>query len=95
MGVFSAITFAAAVLVCGGLDLFLLPQRHGGEDPAPVSDDAAAADLIGLSSARIYAVAMGVSRDDRDRRRLHVGLEQFRSFGRPDPAVDCLRGHRP
>jgi branched-chain amino acid transport system permease protein len=60
VGVFSAITFAAAVLVCGSLDLFLYRSGIGAKIRA-VSDDVAAADLIGLSSARIYAVAMGVS----------------------------------
>jgi branched-chain amino acid transport system permease protein len=59
VGVFSVITFAAAVLVCGGLDLFLYRTDIGAKIRA-VSDDVAAADLIGLSSARIYAVAMGI-----------------------------------
>ncbi len=59
VGVFSVITFAAAVLVCGGLDLFLYRTGIGAKIRA-VSDDVAAADLIGLSSARIYAVAMGI-----------------------------------
>jgi branched-chain amino acid transport system permease protein len=59
VGVFSIITFAAAVLVCGGLDLFLYRTGIGAKIRA-VSDDVAAADLIGLSSARIYATAMGV-----------------------------------
>ena len=59
VGVFSVITFAAAVLVCGGLDLFLYRTDTGAKIRA-VSDDVAAADLIGLSSARIYAVAMGI-----------------------------------
>ena len=60
VGLFSLITFAAAVLVCGGLDLFLYRSGIGAKIRA-VSDDVAAADLIGLSSARIYAVAMGIS----------------------------------
>jgi branched-chain amino acid transport system permease protein len=59
VGVFSVITFVAAMLVCGGLDLFLYRSRIGAKIRA-VADDVAAADLIGLSSARIYAVAMGI-----------------------------------
>jgi branched-chain amino acid transport system permease protein len=59
VGVFSLMTFAAAVLVCGGLDLFLYRSGIGAKIRA-VADDVAAAELIGLSSARIYAVAMGV-----------------------------------
>jgi branched-chain amino acid transport system permease protein len=59
VGLFSVITFAAAVLVCGGLDLFLYRSGIGAKIRA-VADDVAAADLIGLSSARIYAVAMGI-----------------------------------
>ena len=59
VGVFSVITFAAAVFVCVGLDLFLYRSGIGAKIRA-VADDVAAADLIGLSSARIYAVAMGI-----------------------------------
>ena len=43
-----------------GLDCFLYRSGIGAKIRA-VSDDVAAADLIGLSSARIYAVAMGIS----------------------------------
>jgi branched-chain amino acid transport system permease protein len=60
VGLFSLCTFAAAVLVCGGLDFFLYHSGIGVKIRA-VADDVAAADLIGLSSARIYAVAMGIS----------------------------------
>jgi branched-chain amino acid transport system permease protein len=59
VGLFAVMTFAAAVLVCGGLDFFLYHSGIGAKIRA-VSDDVAAADLIGLSSARIYAVAMGI-----------------------------------
>ena len=60
VGVFSVLTFIAAVIVVGSLDLFLYRSGIGAKIRA-VSDDVAAADLIGLSSARIYAVAMGIS----------------------------------
>jgi branched-chain amino acid transport system permease protein len=48
------------VLVVAGLDVLLYRSGIGAKIRA-VSDDVAAADLIGLSSARIYAIAMGVS----------------------------------
>jgi branched-chain amino acid transport system permease protein len=60
IGVFSVLTFVAAVLIIVGLDLVLYRSGIGAKIRA-VSDDVAAADLIGLSSARIYAVAMGIS----------------------------------
>ena len=50
----------AAILVVAGLDLLLYRTGVGAKIRA-VSDDVAAADLIGLSSANIYAVAMGIS----------------------------------
>jgi branched-chain amino acid transport system permease protein len=59
MGVFSVITFGAALIVCGGLDLALYRSGIGTKIRA-VADDIVAADLIGLSSARIYAAAMGI-----------------------------------
>ncbi|HEY5209989.1 MAG TPA: branched-chain amino acid ABC transporter permease [Stellaceae bacterium] len=60
LGLFNIITFIAAVLVVAGLDVLLYRSRIGAKIRA-VSDDVAAADLIGLSSARIYAIAMGIS----------------------------------
>jgi branched-chain amino acid transport system permease protein len=60
IGVFQLVTFAAALAVVGVLDLLLYRSGIGAKIRA-VADDVAAADLIGLSSARIYAVAMGVS----------------------------------
>jgi branched-chain amino acid transport system permease protein len=60
IGVFSALTFVAAILIVVGLDLVLYRSGIGAKIRA-VSDDVAAADLIGLSSARIYAMAMGIS----------------------------------
>ena len=60
MGVFQVVTFAAAVALVAMLDLLLYRSGIGAKIRA-VADDVAAADLIGLSSARIYAVAMGIS----------------------------------
>jgi branched-chain amino acid transport system permease protein len=60
MGVFQVLTFVAAVAMVAVLDLILYRTRIGAKIRA-VSDDVAAADLIGLSSVRIYAVAMGIS----------------------------------
>jgi len=60
MGVFQVITFAAAVAMVAVLDFILYRSGIGAKIRA-VSDDVAAADLIGLSSARIYAIAMGIS----------------------------------
>jgi branched-chain amino acid transport system permease protein len=60
VGLFQVITFAAAVILVAGLDLLLYRTGIGAKIRA-VSDDVAAADLIGLSSVRIYAIAMGIS----------------------------------
>jgi branched-chain amino acid transport system permease protein len=60
VGLFQVITFAAAVILVGTLDLLLYRTGIGAKIRA-VSDDVAAADLIGLSSVRIYAIAMGIS----------------------------------
>ena len=60
MGLFQVVTFVAAVALVAALDLLLYRSGIGAKIRA-VADDVAAADLIGLSSARIYAVAMGIS----------------------------------
>jgi branched-chain amino acid transport system permease protein len=60
VGLFSVLTFIAAVIVVGSLDLLLYRSGIGVKIRA-VSDDVATADLIGLSSAWVYAVAMGIS----------------------------------
>jgi branched-chain amino acid transport system permease protein len=60
MGLFQLMTFATAVALVAVLDLLLYRSGIGAKIRA-VADDVAAADLIGLSSARIYAVAMGIS----------------------------------
>jgi branched-chain amino acid transport system permease protein len=60
VGLFQVVTFVAAVLVVGTLDLVLYRTGIGAKIRA-VSDDVAAANLIGLSSVRIYAIAMGIT----------------------------------
>jgi len=60
VGLFQVVTFVAAVILVGTLDLLLYRTGIGAKIRA-VSDDVAAADLIGLSSVRIYAIAMGIS----------------------------------
>jgi branched-chain amino acid transport system permease protein len=60
MGVFQVITFVAAVGLVAALDLLLYRTGIGARIRA-VADDVAAADLIGLSSVRIYSYAMGIS----------------------------------
>jgi branched-chain amino acid transport system permease protein len=60
VGLFQLMTFATAVALVAVLDLLLYRSGIGAKIRA-VADDVAAADLIGLSSARIYAVAMGIS----------------------------------
>jgi branched-chain amino acid transport system permease protein len=60
VGLFQVLTFIAAVALVAVLDLLLYHTGIGAKIRA-VSDDVAAADLIGLSSVRIYAIAMGIS----------------------------------
>jgi branched-chain amino acid transport system permease protein len=60
MGLFQVVTFAAAVALVAVLDLLLYRSGIGAKIRA-VADDVAAADLIGLSSVQIYAIAMGIS----------------------------------
>jgi branched-chain amino acid transport system permease protein len=60
MGLFQVLTFAAAVVLVALLDQLLYRTGIGAKIRA-VSDDVAAANLIGLSSVRIYGVAMGLS----------------------------------
>jgi branched-chain amino acid transport system permease protein len=59
VGVLPLLIFAAAVAMVVTLDRLLYRTRIGAKIRA-VSDDVAAADLIGLSSARIYAIAMAI-----------------------------------
>lgn len=59
IGVFPLAVFVTAVLVIAGLDGFLYRTSIGARIRA-VADDPAAADLIGLSPAPVYAIAMGV-----------------------------------
>jgi branched-chain amino acid transport system permease protein len=59
VGVLPLVIFLAAVAMVWALDRMLYGTRIGARIRA-VSDDVAAADLIGLSSAHIYAIAMGI-----------------------------------
>jgi branched-chain amino acid transport system permease protein len=60
VGLFQVATLAAAVALVGTIDVLLYRTNIGAKIRA-VSDDVAAANLIGLSSARIYAIAMGIA----------------------------------
>jgi branched-chain amino acid transport system permease protein len=59
IGVFPFIVCLAAVVVIAGLDAFLYRSSIGARIRA-VADDPAAAELIGLSAAPVYAIAMGI-----------------------------------
>ena len=59
IGVLPLVTFLVAVLMVVALDAILYRTRIGARIRA-VADDVSAADLIGLPSPRIYAVAMGI-----------------------------------
>ena len=94
VGLFSVLTFIAAVIVVASLDLLLYRSGIGVKIRA-VSEDVATADLIGLSSARIYGVAMGISFVTIGiAAGFHVDMEQFRSLDRPDAPTHRLRSHR-
>ncbi|MEW6639270.1 MAG: branched-chain amino acid ABC transporter permease [Pseudomonadota bacterium] len=59
IGVLPLVIFVSAIAMIWGLDLLLYRSRIGARIRA-VSDSVATANLVGLPSARIYAVAMGV-----------------------------------
>jgi branched-chain amino acid transport system permease protein len=59
VGVLPVATFVLAVALVLGLEWLLYRSRIGASIRA-VADDVAAANLIGLSSTRIYAIAMGI-----------------------------------
>ena len=59
IGVYPLLVFLLAVAAIAGLDLFLYRSWIGARIRA-VSDDPDAADLIGLTSARVYPIAMGI-----------------------------------
>lgn len=59
VGVLPLMTFATAVVLIVALDLLLFRSPVGAKIRA-VADDVAAARLIGLSSAHVYAIAMGL-----------------------------------
>jgi branched-chain amino acid transport system permease protein len=60
VGVLPLLTLLAAMMLVLLLDLFLYRSRLGARIRA-ASDDVAAADLIGLPTSRIFAVAMAVA----------------------------------
>jgi len=59
VGVYPLLVFLLAVAAIAGLDAFLYRTSIGARIRA-VSDDPDAADLIGLTSARVYPIAMGI-----------------------------------
>ena len=59
VGLLPVLTFALAVALVVGFDWLLYRSRIGASIRA-VADDVAAADLIGLSSVKVYAIAMGI-----------------------------------
>jgi branched-chain amino acid transport system permease protein len=59
IGVLPLAIFLSAVVMISLLDRLLYATRLGARIRA-VSDDVATADLVGLPSARVYAIAMGV-----------------------------------
>ena len=59
IGVLPLVIFLSAIALALALDQMLYRTRIGARIRA-VSDDVSAADLVGLPSARIYAVAMGI-----------------------------------
>lgn len=59
VGLYPLAVFAVAVATIAALDALLYRSSLGARIRA-VADDPSAADLIGLSSAKIYAVAMGI-----------------------------------
>jgi branched-chain amino acid transport system permease protein len=59
IGVLSLLTFAAAVALVLALDVLLYRSRIGARIRA-VSDSVTSANLVGLPSAHIYAIAMGI-----------------------------------
>ena len=60
LGVLPLITFAIAVLVLTGLQLFLNRTKLGRAFRA-TSDDPATAELMGINSRQVYGLAMGLS----------------------------------
>lgn len=60
LGVLPLLTFAVALLVLGGLQLFLTATKLGRAFRA-TSDDPTTAELIGINSRQVYGVAMGLS----------------------------------
>lgn len=59
IGLYPLAVFLAAIAVIAALDAFLYRTAIGARIRA-VADDPSGADLIGLSSAQMYAIAMGI-----------------------------------
>lgn len=59
VGLYPVVVFLVAVALIAGLDALLYKTSLGARIRA-VADDPASADLIGLTSARIYPIAMGI-----------------------------------
>ncbi|SEQ94571.1 amino acid/amide ABC transporter membrane protein 1, HAAT family [Faunimonas pinastri] len=59
VGVLPLAIFVTAMVMVAGLDLLLYRTRMGARIRA-VSDDVSSANLVGLPSAHIYAIAMGI-----------------------------------
>jgi branched-chain amino acid transport system permease protein len=59
VGVLPLVIFLSAIAMIAALDRLLYATRLGARIRA-VSDDVGTADLVGLPSARIYAIAMGI-----------------------------------
>ena len=60
LGIMPLITFGVAVLVLASLQLFF-NQTQLGQAFRATSDDPATAELMGINSKQIYAIAMGIS----------------------------------
>ncbi len=60
VGIMPVITFAVAVLVLAGLQMFFNRTRLGRAFRA-TSDDPATAELMGINSRQIFSIAMGIS----------------------------------
>jgi branched-chain amino acid transport system permease protein len=90
IGLYPLLVFATAVVAIFALDLFLYRTPIGSRIRA-VADDPAAADLIGLPSAKDLRNCDGRCRADRHvGRLLHVGFDQLRSGDRTKSSPDRI-----
>ena len=92
IGALPLIQFVVAVAVIGGLQL-LFYRTALGRALRATSDDQAVAQLMGLDTRHVFAVAMAlVTGGDRHRRRISGRARQFRSGHRTRAADLRLRG---